>query len=121
MKTNRLRQNVLPVLTALIWGVAIVFQGVGADYLEPFTFNAARSSVAFLFLLLLCAVLRLTRRRSAGGEVPGGVASGVPAGSADRGILLRRRADGGGLSAAEGAGDHHPRQDRLYTIRQLKS
>lgn len=34
MRTNRLRQNVLPVLTALIWGVAIVFQGVGADYLE---------------------------------------------------------------------------------------
>lgn len=66
MKTNGFRQNVLPVLAALIWGVAIVFQGVGADYLEPFAFNAARSSVAFLFLLLLCAILRLVRRHGGG-------------------------------------------------------
>lgn len=66
MKTNWIRQNVLPVLAALIWGTAFVFQSVGADYVGPFTFNAARSAVAFLFLLALCAALRLLRRKGGG-------------------------------------------------------
>lgn len=66
MKTNWIRQNVLPVLAALIWGTAFVFQSVGADYVGPFTFNAARTAVAFLFLLALCAVLRLVRRKKGG-------------------------------------------------------
>lgn len=66
MRTNWIRQNVLPVLAALIWGTAFVFQSVGADYVGPFTFNAARSAVAFLSLLVLCAVLRLMRRKSGG-------------------------------------------------------
>ncbi len=68
MKTNWIRQNVLPVLAALIWGTAFVFQSVGADYVGPFTFNAARTAVAFLFLLVLCAVLRLVRRKKGGSE-----------------------------------------------------
>lgn len=68
MRVNRVRQTVLPVLAALIWGTAFVFQSVGAEYVGPFTFNAARSAVAFLFLLALCAVLRLMRRRGAGKE-----------------------------------------------------
>ena len=47
MKANRIRQNVFPVLAALIWGTAFVAQSVGADYVEPFTFNTARSAIAF--------------------------------------------------------------------------
>lgn len=62
MKVNRIRQNVFPVLAALIWGTAFVAQSVGADYVEPFTFNAARAAVAFLFLLVLCPVLRVLRK-----------------------------------------------------------
>lgn len=62
MKVNRIRQNVFPVLAALIWGTAFVAQSVSADLVEPFTFNTVRSAVAFAFLLVLCAVLR--RRRS---------------------------------------------------------
>lgn len=58
MKINRVRQNVLPVLAALIWGTAFVAQSMGADYVEPFTFNAARSAIAFVFLLILCLVRR---------------------------------------------------------------
>lgn len=64
MKTNWIRQNVLPVLAALIWGTAFVFQSVGAGYMGPFTFNAARSAVAFVALLVLCAALRALRRRA---------------------------------------------------------
>ena len=66
MKINRIRQNVLPVLAAFIWGTAFVAQSVGADYVEPFTFNAARSAIAFLFLLALC----LVRRKVQKGVVP---------------------------------------------------
>ena len=63
MNVNRIRQNVFPVLAALIWGTAFVAQSVSADIVEPFTFNAARAAVAFLFLLVLCAVFRRVRRR----------------------------------------------------------
>ena len=63
MKVNRIRQNVFPVLAALIWGTAFVAQSVSADIVGPFTFNAARSAVAFVFLLALSALLRRRRRR----------------------------------------------------------
>ena len=63
MKVNRIRQNVFPVLAALIWGTAFVAQSVGADYVGAFTFNTARGAVAFVFLLVLCLVFRALRRR----------------------------------------------------------
>ena len=62
MKVNRIRQNVLPLLAAFIWGTAFVAQSVGADYVEPFTFNAARSGIAFLFLLAAVPVVRSAGR-----------------------------------------------------------
>lgn len=68
MKVNRIRQNVFPVLAAFIWGTAFVAQSVGADYVEPFTFNTARSGIAFLFLLVLCALLRRRRKQDFAGE-----------------------------------------------------
>ena len=58
MKPNWIHQNVLPVLAAMIWGSAFLAQSVGAEYMGPFTFNTARSVVAFFFLLALCAVRR---------------------------------------------------------------
>ena len=63
MKVNHIRQNVFPVLAALIWGTAFVAQSVAADHVGPFTFTAARSAVAFVFLLVLSAVMRPVRRR----------------------------------------------------------
>ena len=73
MKVNRVRQNVLPLVTAMIWGTAFVAQSVGADYMGPFTFNAARAVIAFVFLLCLCGLRAAYRKRK--GEIP------VPAGS----------------------------------------
>ena len=58
MKVNRIRQNVLPVLAAFIWGTAFVAQSVGAEHVEAFTFNAGRSAIAFVFLLAVCLLLR---------------------------------------------------------------
>lgn len=63
MKVNRVRQNVLPLVTAMIWGTAFVAQSVGADYMGPFTFNAARAIIAFVFLLCLCALRSACRKR----------------------------------------------------------
>ena len=63
MKVNRIRQNVLPLITALIWGTAFVAQSVGAEYMEPFTFNTLRAVIAFFFLLALCALRRSVRRK----------------------------------------------------------
>ena len=63
MKVNHIRQNVFPVLAALIWGTAFVAQSVAADHVGPFTFTAARSAVACVFLLVLCLVFRCLRRR----------------------------------------------------------
>lgn len=70
MKVNRVRQNVFPILAALIWGTAFVAQSVGAEYVEPFTFNTARSAIAFLFLLLLCFALRKGGRQVEKKEKP---------------------------------------------------
>ena len=58
MNTKQIRHNGMALLAALIWGTAFVAQSVGADYVQPFTFNAARSAVAFCFLLALCLVRR---------------------------------------------------------------
>ena len=63
MKVNRVRQNVFPVLAAMIWGTAFVAQSVSAEFIEPFTFNACRTAVAFLFLLCLIGVLKAVRKR----------------------------------------------------------
>lgn len=62
MKVNRLRQNVFPVLAALIWGTAFVAQSVSTEFVGPFTFNAARSAVAFVFLLVFCLLMRAKRK-----------------------------------------------------------
>lgn len=35
----------LLLLTAAIWGFAFVAQSVGMDYVQPFTFTAARSLI----------------------------------------------------------------------------
>ena len=42
MKTNTMKNSMLLLLTATIWGVAFVAQSVGMDYVGPFTFNAVR-------------------------------------------------------------------------------
>ena len=65
MKRNWIRQNVLPVIAAMIWGSAFLAQRDGAEHMEAFAFNAARSVTAFVFLLALC----LVRRRFRGSAV----------------------------------------------------
>ena len=63
---RQVRQTVLPLLAAMIWGTAFVAQSVGAESVGPFAFTAARSVIAFVFLLVLC----LGRRALVGDAVP---------------------------------------------------
>ena len=41
----RIKNGLMLLLTAFIWGTAFVAQSVGMDYLEPFTFNGVRSLI----------------------------------------------------------------------------
>ena len=68
MQVNHVRQNLFPLLAAFIWGTSFVAQSVAADSIGPFTFNAARSAVAFVFLLALSLILWRARRNTFAAE-----------------------------------------------------
>ena len=53
---KQIRNNLFPIIAAMIWGSAFVAQSIGADYLPPFAFNAVRSCVATLALLVMVVV-----------------------------------------------------------------
>lgn len=46
-----MKNSLLLLLAAVIWGVAFVAQSVGMDYVGPFTFNAVRSLIGSAFLV----------------------------------------------------------------------
>lgn len=53
----KLRNSLLLLLTATIWGVAFVAQSVGMDYVGPFTFLFARSVIGGIVLLPVVVIL----------------------------------------------------------------
>ena len=53
MKHNNVRQILFPILAALIWGTAFVAQDLCADVIDTFSFNAARSYIAVVVLLVI--------------------------------------------------------------------
>ena len=53
MKHNQVRQVLFPILAALIWGTAFVAQDLCADVIDTFSFNAARSYIAVVVLLVI--------------------------------------------------------------------
>lgn len=59
MKTNYIRQLLLPLIAAGIWGMSFVYQSDSVAYVEPFTFTAIRSAVGSLFLVLVLLVRRV--------------------------------------------------------------
>lgn len=62
--TKRLKNNLLLILTALIWGCAFVAQSVGVDYVGPFTFNAVRNILGGLALLPVIFVLDKSAKKN---------------------------------------------------------
>ncbi|MBQ8280425.1 MAG: DMT family transporter [Roseburia sp.] len=75
-----MRQSLLLLLTAIIWGVAFVAQSVGMDYVGPFTFITARSAIG---AIVLVPYIMLRQRRSEEKEgdekhlILGGICCGV--------------------------------------------
>lgn len=53
-----LRQSLLLLLTATIWGVAFVAQSVSMDYIGPFTFNAVRNLIGAAVLIPCIGLLK---------------------------------------------------------------
>lgn len=51
MKKLQIRNSLLLLLTASIWGVAFVAQSVGMDYVGPLTFNCVRSLLGGMVLI----------------------------------------------------------------------
>ena len=53
----KLRNSLLLLLTATIWGVAFVAQSVGMQYVGPMTYVCSRSIIGGVVLLPVIAVL----------------------------------------------------------------
>lgn len=51
MKNSNVKNSIYLFSAALIWGTAFVFQSMGNEYMEPFTFFASRSFLGFLVLV----------------------------------------------------------------------
>ncbi len=74
---NKIKGPLLLTITALIWGTAFVFQSVGMDYIEPFSFLAARSFVGGVILIPLILLLKGKSGSKSGSWLKGGIICGV--------------------------------------------
>lgn len=61
MKKSNVKNSFYLFSAALIWGTAFVFQSMGNEYMEPFTFFASRSFLGFLVLIPF-AIIKLKRQ-----------------------------------------------------------
>ncbi|MBQ7971798.1 MAG: EamA family transporter, partial [Clostridia bacterium] len=59
---KQIRNNLFPILAAMIWGSAFVAQSVGAEYFPPFAFNAVRSCIATVALLVVVILIAKVRK-----------------------------------------------------------
>ena len=84
---KKIRQNLFPVLAALIWGTAFVAQSVGSEYVPPLTFGAIRCSMAFAALALGLWIVRMVQKKKAPEKVE-------PLASSPKDLVL------GGISAS---------------------
>ena len=64
MKKTQIRNSLLLLLTATIWGVAFVAQSVGMDYVGGFTFNFTRNIIGGLVLIPCIVLLRKWKMQS---------------------------------------------------------
>lgn len=61
---NKVKQNVFPVLAALIWGTAFSSQAICSDRgMGPFTFNMLRGVTAFIALLIFSFLFPSKRKK----------------------------------------------------------
>lgn len=85
-----LRQSLILLLTAFIWGTAFVAQSAGMEYVGTFTFNACRNVLGALVLIPVILFIRKTEMKKPDAElnspainvfnaatVKGGIACGI--------------------------------------------
>ena len=70
MKHNQVRQVVFPIITAMIWGSSFVAQSTSTEHIGAYTFNAARSFVGFLALLVVIQIFDAVNRRKQASASP---------------------------------------------------
>ena len=63
MKPHQIRNSLLLLLTAIIWGTSFVAQSVAMDYIKPFTFNGIRFTIGGIILLPFIALLERKKRK----------------------------------------------------------
>ena len=57
MKASKIRNSILLVITAMIWGIAFVAQSSGGNVVGAYSFNAIRSLMGALFLIPVIFIL----------------------------------------------------------------
>ena len=68
MKTGQIKNSLLLLLTAFIWGVAFVAQSVGGEAVGCFTFNGVRSLIGAVVLLPVIYFLDVQKKKELGEE-----------------------------------------------------
>lgn len=63
-KKKETQSALLMVLTAVIWGIAFVFQRTGMDHIGPFAFNFFRCVLSLIFLLSVSVFLKVKNKGS---------------------------------------------------------
>jgi len=84
MKSFNIKNTLILLLTATIWGIAFVAQSVGMEYVGPFTFTATRSIIGGLVLIPFIVLTKKNQNSSNNNANPnnkllilGGVCCGV--------------------------------------------
>jgi len=60
---QKMRGNILLLITALVWGVSFVSQSIGMDFIGPNTFNGLRSLLGGIVLLPVIAVIDYGKKK----------------------------------------------------------
>ena len=68
MKTGQMKNSLLLLLTAFIWGVAFVAQSVGGEAVGCFTFNVVRSLIGAVVLIPVIYFLDAQKKKELGEE-----------------------------------------------------
>ncbi|MBQ0059652.1 MAG: DMT family transporter, partial [Lachnospiraceae bacterium] len=62
----KLKNGIMLLLAAFIWGTAFVAQTVGMDYVGPFTFNGVRCFIGAFTLAIVCLIMELIKKNKGG-------------------------------------------------------
>lgn len=80
---QKLKGNIILLITAIIWGTAFVAQSEGMNYVEPFTYNAVRTLIGGIVLIPIIAISQRVGASSENGAksqkttIIGGIVCGI--------------------------------------------